>query len=111
MSRDHAAGSVYVAPVPFEDGRGLRRRPVVVVGSRRYWEHDRAAVVCPVTTAEARPGDVSLDWRAASLRRPSRVRPRPITLAKDLLEWEVGALAKPDLAALKRALKDVLDLG
>lgn len=106
----YAPGTVYLVTLPFEGGEGGKRRPVVLVGRPDYWAADRSAVVCPVTTVPSRVGDVAIDWRAARLERPSRVRPRPQTIAKARMEWKLGSLGPGDLAALKAALRAVLDL-
>ena len=108
--RDYVPGTVFIAAVPFDERRGAKRRPVVLVGSPAYRGRDESAVVCPITSAQHRPEDVGIDWRAANLPRPSLVRPRPRVLPKTDLDWRIGVLGEQDLAALKRALRKTLDL-
>ena len=106
----YSPGTVFIANVPFEDGRSGKRRPVVLVGNPGYWNHDLRALICPVTTASPRPGVVRLDWRGAGLLQPSCVRPRPIIVPKRRLRWELGAIRMEDLDALLSALRHVLGL-
>lgn len=103
-------GTVALARVPFANGSGAKRRPVVLVGNPSYWAADHSALVCPVTTAPPRIADVPVNWQAAGLLRRSCVRPRPIVLSKGELGWRVGALAAEDLEALEDALRTVLGL-
>jgi len=106
----YVPGTVMIARVPFENGSGARRRPVVIVGSPAYWGKDDSALVCPATTAQTRTGDVLIDWQAVGLVHPSCVRPRPRLVAKADLRWRVGELTADDLAALKDALRRALGL-
>ena len=107
---DYVPGTVILARVPFANGSGAKRRPVVLVGNPSYWRGDHSALVCPVTTARPRIADVPVDWQTAGLVRPSCVRPRPLVLPKAELGWRVGALTAGDLEALKDALRTVLGL-
>lgn len=64
-------GDFWVADIPFTDGSGSKKRPVLVL-----WLDGLDTVVAAVTSAAPRsPTDVSLaDWKAAGLRVPSTVR-------------------------------------
>jgi mRNA-degrading endonuclease toxin of MazEF toxin-antitoxin module len=106
----YVPGTVVVAMVSFDEREEAKRRPVVLIGDPGYWRWDKTALVCPVTSARARPGDVSIDWIAAGLRRPSCVRPRPRTIAKANVDWELGVLRDEDLGALIEALRRTLGL-
>jgi mRNA interferase MazF len=108
--RDYVAGTVFVADVPFDDRGGSKRRPVVLIGKPAYWRRDDSALVCPITTAQHHLDDVVIDWQAAGLARPSRVRPRPRLLPRTDIAWRLGRLTDHDLTALKQALREVLDL-
>jgi len=103
-------GTVVLATVSLDEQEDAKRRPVVLIGEPAYWRRDRTALVCPVTSVAPRPGDVQIDWQAAGLFRPSFVRPRPRTLAKSRVHWELGTLALGDLGALCEALRVTLGL-
>ncbi len=103
-------GTVVLATISFDEQEDAKRRPAVLVGDPAYWGQDSSALVCPVTSAAPRPGDVEIDWQTAGLIRPSRVRPRPRTIAKSRVDWELGALETGDLAALHEALMKALGL-
>jgi mRNA-degrading endonuclease toxin of MazEF toxin-antitoxin module len=106
----YVPGTVVVATVSFDEQDEAKRRPVVLIGDPDYWRWDKAALVCPITSARARPGDVPMDWTAAGLRRPSFVRPRPRTIAKANVRWELGMLSDKDLGALMEALRRTVGL-
>ena len=107
----YVPGTVVLATISFDEQEEAKRRPVVLIGEPAYWRWDKAALVCPLTSAQPRPGDVRIDWQAAGLARPSCVRPRPRTIAKSKLHWEVGALKPNDLSAVHEALRETLGLG
>jgi mRNA-degrading endonuclease toxin of MazEF toxin-antitoxin module len=106
----YVPGTVVLATISFDEQEEAKRRPAVIIGEPAYWGRDTSALVCPVTSVAPRPGDVAIDWRAAGLIRASCVRPRPRTIAKSRVHWEVGALDASDLAALHEALKRALGL-
>jgi mRNA interferase MazF len=72
-------GQLILAPFPYSDLRGMKRRPACIVSSSEY-NDGPDAVVAMVTSNRARfqqpgIGDVVIsDWRAAGLRLPSVVR-------------------------------------
>jgi len=106
----YVPGTIVLATVSFDEQEEAKRRPVVLIGDPAYWRRDRAALVCPVTSVGPRPGDVEIDWQTAGLSRPSFVRPRPRTLGKSRVHWELGALTPRDLGALCDALRVTLGL-
>jgi mRNA-degrading endonuclease toxin of MazEF toxin-antitoxin module len=106
----YVPGTVAVATISFDEQEKAKRRPVVLIGDPSYWRWDKAALVCPVTSGRPRPRDVPIDWMAAGLRRPSCVRPRPRTIAKANMTWELGKLTNEDLGALMEALTSTVGL-
>ncbi len=109
-------GLIVLAPFPYSDLRGLKRRPACVISSRTYNEGPDA-IVAMVTSSHARLqhpgiGYVVIDqWQAAGLRSPSVVRcGRILVLERRFLTLSLGDLAPSDLAAVDRALLNVLDL-
>lgn len=75
-------GEFWVADIPFTDGSGSKKRPVLVL-----WLDGMDVVVAAVTTAApCLPTDVSLtDWTAAGLRLPSTVRLSRLDCLEQLL--------------------------
>ena len=94
-------GDFWVAEIPFTDGSGAKRRPILVL-----WLDGQDAVVAAVTSAAPRtPTDVSLDdWQRGGLRAASTVRlSRLDCLEQSLLIFRLGHVAKPDARRLKDA--------
>jgi mRNA interferase MazF len=92
-------GEFWVADIPFTDGSGSKKRPVLVL-----WLDGRDTVVTAVTSAAPRsPTDVPLtDWRSAGLRVPSTVRlARLDCLEQVLLIHKLGMISAADATQVK----------
>jgi mRNA interferase MazF len=92
-------GEFWVANIPFTDGRGSKKRPVLVL-----WLDGLDAVVAAVTSAGPRTlTDVPLaDWRPAGLRLPSTVRlSRLDCLEQALLIHKLGTISALDAHQVK----------
>jgi mRNA interferase MazF len=87
-------GEFWVANIPFTDGSGTKRRPVLVL-----WLDVSDVVVAAVSASVPRsPTDVPLaDWQASGLRRPSIVRLwRLDCLEQSLLVARIGMISDTD---------------
>ena len=94
------AGELFVADIPFTDGSGSKRRPVLIL-----WLDAMDVVAAVVTTASPRSNtDVSLtDWQASGLRAASTVRlSRLDCLERSLLIARIGTISAADAQAVKR---------
>jgi mRNA interferase MazF len=92
-------GDFWVADIPFNGGRGSKKRPVLVL-----WLNGLDAVVVAVTSAAPRSAtDVPLaEWRVAGLRVPSTVRlSRLDCLEQALLSHKLGAISAADAVQVK----------
>jgi mRNA interferase MazF len=109
-------GQLLLAPFPYSDLRGLKRRPVCVVSSFAYSQGPDVivAMVTSSRTRVAQPGlgDAALqDWLEAGLRQPSVVRSgRLLVIEHRLLSTGLGQLSQRDLAAVDVGLKEALGL-
>jgi mRNA interferase MazF len=93
-------GEFWVADIPFTDGSGSKKRPVLVL-----WIDGNDAVVVAVTSAAPRSvTDVPLqEWRASGLRVASTVRlSRLDCLERTLFVGRIGAIGASDAAAVKQ---------
>ncbi|WP_419949079.1 type II toxin-antitoxin system PemK/MazF family toxin [Candidatus Palauibacter sp.] len=101
---------VVVVPFPFTDRDASRRRPALVVSSRRFHARHRQSILAMITSTHAEwPSDVSLRrWREAGLRVPCKVRFKLFTLDEDLIMQRIGRLSQEDSVAVKEALRDAL---
>jgi mRNA interferase MazF len=104
-----AQGEVLLAFLPFSDGLGGKRRPVLVV----HDFGDADLLVVPVTSHPARlAADVILtDWKGAGLRIPSTVRVGKLaTIEKSCIVRKLGALPPDDALRFGRTLADLWKL-
>ena len=93
-------GEFWVANIPFTDGSGSKKRPVLIL-----WLDGADAVVSAVTSALPRsPTDVPLaDWKPSGLRVASTVRlSRLDCLEQSLLTVRIGAISAKDGIAIRR---------
>ncbi len=93
-------GEFWVADIPFTDGKGSKKRPLLVL-----WLDGSDLVVAAVTTAGPRtPRDVALlDWKKSGLRRASTVRlSRLDCLEQSLLIARIGTLFEADGKTIKQ---------
>lgn len=88
-------GEILLAQVPFSDGSGVKKRPVLVLHDLG----DADLLVVPVTSRPPRGvEDLELeDWATAGLRLPSTARLSKLTtLAKDAVIRSMGSLGVSD---------------
>jgi mRNA interferase MazF len=105
------AFDVVTVPFPFTDRDQRKRRPAVVMSSRRLSAHARQYVLAMVTSAhhERWPFDVPItDGSAAGLRAPSVVRWKLFSLDAALVHRRIGSLAPKDRRLLRSRLSDAL---
>jgi mRNA interferase MazF len=101
-------GEIWLANIPFTDGRASKIRPVLVL-----WLDGADCVVAAVTSAAPRSlSDVSLvNWQAAGLRVASTARlSRLDSLEQTLLARRLGKLAVADAAQVKNIWKQHVHL-
>jgi mRNA interferase MazF len=101
-------GEIWLANIPFTDGAGSKKRPVLVL-----WLDGEEVVVAAVTTAEPRTRtDVSLEqWKESGLRKQSTVRlSRLDCLKSSLLYHKFGHLSNSDAAMVKQVWQESIQL-
>ena len=93
-------GEFWVADIPFTDGSGSKKRPVLVL-----WFDGSDVVAAAVTSAAPRsPTDIVLaDWKAAGLRLASTVRlSRLDCLEQSLLIGRIGTISRNDAQSVNQ---------
>ena len=108
----YSFGDIVLVPFPFTDQSGIKRRPAVVVSSRRY-NTARPDLIIMAITSQARPagaiGEVNVkDWNAAGLLKASVVKPVLTTIEAALVIRTLGELTADDQHALRQALATIL---
>lgn len=106
-------GAVVLVKFVFADEKGAKRRPVLVLSSRRYHAGRREVVVAAITSRVGRMlvGDHEIAaWRHAGLLLPSVVTGILRTVKRHMIEATLGALEASDLSAVERNLRESLGL-
>ena len=105
-------GDVVLVPFPFTDQSGAKKRPAVIVSGAAYNEARRDAVIMAVTSqlnSSGMFGEVIIqDWQAASLLKPSAIKPVFATIEQTLILKRLGQLATRDQSALRDAIAAII---
>ena len=101
---------VVVVPLPFSEGPGEKRRPVLALSSRAF---NRAGhtILAMITTQSHRPwpGDTDIeDNQTAGLPAPCLVRLKVFTLDNRLVVRRLGRLAQTDATSVEQNLRRYL---
>jgi mRNA interferase MazF len=105
-------GEIVLVRFPFTNQTAFKQRPAVVVSSRAYNVARPDVVIMAITSqlhSQSSPGEVRIiQWQAASLLKPSAIKPVFATLEQDLILKRLGRLEPSDQTALRQALAAVM---
>jgi len=105
-------GDIVLVPFPFTDQSGVKKRPAVVLSSAAYNEARRDVVIMAVTSqikSSGTFGEVIIeDWQAASLLKPSAIKPVFATIEQTLILRRLGRLSRRDDSALRKAMTGII---
>lgn len=101
--------NVVVVPFPFTDRRATKRRPALVLSTRRFNEHGQLILAMITSAREKWPSDTAIrDWRQAGLVVPCRCRLKLFTLDQSLVQRRLGTLTDHDGTAVSLAVSRCL---
>lgn len=105
-------GDVVLVPFPFTDQSGAKKRPAVIVSSAAYNQARRDAVIMAITS-QLKPsgifGEVMVqDWQAASLLKPSAIKPVIATVEQPLVLKRLGQLSSRDQNTLRKTIATII---
>ncbi len=108
----YSFGDIVLVPFPFTDQSATKRRPAVVVSSRRY-HAERPDLIIMAVTSQTRQagalGEVQVkDWQAAGLIKPSAIKPVITTVEQSLVIRRLGQLKEPDQVNLRKAIGAII---
>lgn len=106
-------GDVVLVEFVFSEGSGVKRRPALVISGESYHRGRQEAIIAGITSNTGRVliGDSKLnDWRKAGLRYPSLVAAIVQTVKQKMIPRKLGALSRADLVAVKKNLREAIDL-
>lgn len=98
---------IILVPFPFTDLSTSKKRPALVVSPEIYNEgHDLViAFITSQIKVQSRIGDYKiLDWRAASLPKPSLLRMKFATIDKSIAVKKLGHLSEGDVLGFRNEL-------
>jgi mRNA-degrading endonuclease toxin of MazEF toxin-antitoxin module len=109
-------GWLYWCEHLYTDATGSKKRPCVVVSSKRALEERPGEVVLFPLTSKLRhadsPGTVTVvDHESAGLDRPSAIKPMPFTVARGKLGECIGELDERTRKALDKVARQILGAG
>ena len=104
----YSFGDIVLVPFPFTDQSGAKKRPAVIVSGTAYNQARRDVVIMAITS-QVKPsgtfGEVIVqDWQAASLLKPSAIKPVFATIEQTLILKRLGQLSIRDQSALRKAI-------
>lgn len=105
-------GDVVLVPFPFTDQSGAKKRPAVIVSSAAYNQARRDAVIMAITS-QLKPsgifGEVMVqDWQAASLLKPSAIKPVIATVEQPVVLKRLGQLSSRDQNTLRKTIATII---
>lgn len=105
-------GDVVLVPFPFTDQSGAKKRPAVIVSSAAYNQARRDAVIMAITS-QLKPSGIfgevmAQDWQAASLLKPSAIKPVIATVEQPLVLKRLGQLSSRDQNTLRKTIATII---
>lgn len=98
-----------LVPFPFTDLSSTKRRPALIVSPDKY-NAGKDFVIAYVTsqmTSAPRLGDYKLlNWKAASLPKPSMVRMKFATIDKSIIVKKIGTIKMEDSEKIEENIVD-----
>jgi mRNA interferase MazF len=105
-------GDVILARYPFTNQVGFKQRPAVVVSNRQYNTVRPDVVIMSITSQLSSLSSVDdvqiVEWQAASLLKPSAVKPVFVTLEQSLSLKRLGTFQPSDQTASRQAIARIL---
>jgi len=104
-------GDIILVPFPFTDQTTTKKRPAVVVSSKKYNRGRPDLIIMAITSRlyqVDRPGEkLVADWQGAGLLKPSVFKPILATIENTLVLKQLGSLQGEDHRALDRILQGI----
>ena len=101
-----------IVPFPFTDRSTTKRRPALALSDQLFAQESGHTLLAMITSAKNSlwSSDVSINFLAAGLRAPSKVRLKLFTLDNRLIAGRIGTLDQKDRQSVDDALRSLLGL-
>ncbi|HEX4068546.1 MAG TPA: type II toxin-antitoxin system PemK/MazF family toxin [Candidatus Babeliales bacterium] len=104
---------IVVVPFPFVDSPVAKRRPAIILSSKKHFNQEtKHSVMAMITSARniPWPGDVKIsDLSSAGLKKASVIRMKLFTIDHKLILERLGTLSKKDLLSLQKISKSIFE--
>ena len=105
-------GDILLVPFPFTDQTTTKKRPTVVISSKKYNAQKPDIIIMAITSQIDSPlkfGEMLIsDSENAGLLKPSVIKPVVTTIEKSLVIRKLGQLKSDDCNKLRELIKLVL---
>ena len=104
-------GDIIVVDFPFSGGKGIKRRPAVVINSNIFSKEREDLILIPITSKidKAKSFEPNVDgWKEAGLLKESCLKAIIFTIEKTGVYKKIGCLSSQDLTKLKEFLKIII---
>lgn len=108
------AGDIVLVPFPFVDLPRVKTRPALVISAQGFNEANQQSLLVMITTASNShwPSDLTIhDLPQTGLAHPSIIRWKIFTLPNSQFLKRLGRLGSKDMAALRKSLRTIVQLG
>lgn len=106
---------IVLVPFPFTDQSTTKKRPAVIVSSRRYNngrpDHIIMAITSRLHQVDKLGEEIMVDWQGAGLLKPSVFKPILTTVENTLILRKLGQLQGEDQRILDKIIQDILGSG
>ena len=106
---------IVLVPFPFTDQSTTKKRPAVIVSSRRYNngrpDHIIMAITSRLHQVDKLGEEIMVDWQGAGLLKASVFKPILTTVENTLVLRKLGQLQGEDQRILDKIIQDILGSG
>lgn len=107
-------GAIVLVPFPFSDQTAIKKRPAVIISSKKYNTISSDIIIMAVTSQIEKSlgiGECPIkNWKEAGLLKSSSIKPAISTIEQTLVLKTLGKLSAEDSISLDNTLKELIGL-
>ena len=104
-------GDIVLVEFGFSEGRGVKKRPALIISSDNYHNNRQEVIVAAITCNIKRvlSGDTKIDeWKEAGLLYPSLVTGIIRTIKNSMIQRKLGALFQQDFQKAQKNIRKII---